>query len=134
MRVIVPRKEMYIHVIGLAYIAYALNLMWVVGQLIHPRLRVVNPLTIVVALVVGTEFIDFLLTHNPLVGFRHYVLLLVNGLAILSACTLLYDEHNEYDSRRLKTTVLIGVAGLAMGIAIAVFQDQKNPLTQLFHW
>jgi hypothetical protein len=125
---------MYIHVIGLAYVVYALNLMWVASQLVHPRLRVLNPLTIVVILVVGIEFVDFLLRHNPLVGFRHYILLLVHALAFMGASFLHYGEEDEIERMRLRTTALVSVAGLVLGVGIALLQDTQNPLNQLFHW
>lgn len=125
-RVIVPSTIMYIHVIGLAYILYAFNLMYVLGNLVHPRLKVTNPVTLA-AVFLSIAFVKFLLLHNPLAGFRDYTLLVVHLLACLAVAFIGYDEQDENKVGKLKTTFLIGLCGLALGVAIAWVQLKHSP-------
>ena len=124
-RVIVPSTIMYIHVIGLAYILYAFNLMYVLGTLVHPQLKVANPLTLVAALL-GIAFVRFLLIQNPF-GYRDYTLLVVHLLACFAVAFIAHQEEDEEKSLKLKAPFLIGLGGLALGVAIAWVQMKHVP-------
>jgi hypothetical protein len=129
---IVPTTTMFIHLIGFAYIVYAFGLIYVIQHLLNPKLRRISILSFAGLIIVGLEFMNFLLLHNPLSAFSHYFLILVHTCALAGVFELHAREQDPKEQRALTKTFTIGICSVVLGFGIAIIQVWY-PADKLIH-
>ena len=129
---IVPTTTMFIHLIGFAYILYAVGFIYVIQHLLNPKLRRISILSVAALIIVGLEFMDFLLLNNPLSAFSQYFLILVHTCAVCGIFELHAKEQDLKEKRALTKTFTIGMCSVALGFGIAIIQVWY-PADKLIH-
>lgn len=125
---------MYIHIIGLCYILYAFDLMFVIQALANPKLRTLSIFSLFPMVYIAIEFVTFLLQSNPLAEFRHILILVVHTFAIASVGVLMRGEDDPEVVGKLKWSMVVGVFGLLLGIGIGYVQLNHPPEAPLIYW
>ena len=125
---------MYIHIIGLCYILYAFDLMFVIQTLANPKLRTLSIFSLFPMVYITIEFVTFLLQSNPLAEFRYILILVVHTFAIASVGVLMRGEDDPEVVGKLKWSMVVGIFGLLLGIGIGYVQLNHPPEAPLIYW
>ena len=125
---------MYIHIIGLCYILYAFDLMFLIQTLANPKLRTLSIFSLFPMVYVAIEFVTFLLQSNPLAEFRYILILVVHTFAIVSVGVLMRGEEDPEVAGKLRCSMIVGLFGLLLGIGIGYVQLNYPPEAPLIYW